>query len=154
MSSYRLLMWAFAAGALIPVMAVLNARMGRSLHTPLHAPVILFVVALTACLVGAWLLTQRLPQVQDLRGIRPVELIGGLIVVFYVTSATLLAPQIGVANFIFLAVTAQIFSSLAIDHFGLFGAMQRPVNASKLMGAVLLLGGLVLTQVSDNNSGR
>ena len=154
MSSYRLMLWAFAAGALIPVMAVLNARMGRSLQSPLHAPVILFVIGLTACLIAAWVLTHRLPQVQDLRGIQPVELIGGLIVVFYVTSATLLAPRIGVANFIFLAVTAQIFSSLAIDHFGLFGAMQRPVSASKLMGAVLLLGGLVLTQVSDNNSGR
>jgi hypothetical protein len=32
--------------------------------------------------------------------------------------------------------------------------MQRPVSLSKLIGAGLLLAGLVLTQIADNNSSR
>lgn len=41
-------LWAAAAGALIPVMAVLNARLGRSLGAPSYAAVALFAVAFAA----------------------------------------------------------------------------------------------------------
>lgn len=40
--STRLLLWAAAAGALIPVMAVLNSRLGKAIGEGLHAPVVLF----------------------------------------------------------------------------------------------------------------
>ena len=43
-------------------------------------------------------------------------------------SATVLAGKIGVANFILMAVTGQIMSSMVIDHFGLFGVPIRPNN--------------------------
>ena len=64
-------------------------------------------------------------------------------------STTVLAGKIGVANFILMAVTGQIMSSMVIDHFGLFGVPIRPINLLQALGAVMLLVGLIITQVAN-----
>ncbi len=148
--SLRFALWAAAAGALIPVMAVLNGRLGRGLGEPLHAPVILFVVGLLACVMTALLTTRALPNPAALADANLLNLAGGLIVAFYVISATLLAPRFGVGNFILFAMVAQIIISALIDHFGWFGVMPRPVNLMRAGGVALLLLGLVITQLAND----
>jgi transporter family-2 protein len=146
--SLRYALWAVAAGALIPVMAVLNSRLGRALEEPFHAPVILFAVGLAATMVVSLLITGRLPDVSKLGSAQPIDLMGGLIVGFYVLSVTILAPRFGVGNVILFAMVAQIVCSALIDHFGLFGAMVREVGLMRIAGLALLLMGLVVTQLS------
>ena len=150
MISARLLIWAGLAGAFIPAMAILNGRLGRAIGEPLHAPVVLFGVGFLFCLSCALIMTQSLPNLNQLRDVRPIDYLGGFIVGFYVISATLLAPRIGVANFIVCAVSSQILVSVVIDHFGLFGATVRAFNWHKLLGVSLLIAGLVITQLSDS----
>lgn len=58
--------------------------------------------------------------------------------------AVLLIPRLGAATVLALLVAGQLLASIALDHFGLFGLPQRPVDLSRLAGAVLLLGGVVL----------
>jgi transporter family-2 protein len=130
-------------------MAVLNARLGLAIGEPLHASTILFVVGLITCAIVSLLLTGSVPDFSKLTSVRPVELAGGLIVGFYVISATLLAPRFGVGNFILFAVAAQVISAALIDHFGLFGAIIRPVNLVRLGGISLLLAGLAITQFAN-----
>ena len=149
MISARLLIWAGLAGALIPAMVILNARLGRTIGEPLHAPVILFGVGFIFCLACALLLTQSIPNLGALKDVKLIDYLGGLIVGFYVITATLLAPRIGVANFIICAVSSQILVSVVIDHYGLFGAAIRPVSMKKLFGVGLLVLGLVITQLAD-----
>ena len=60
----------------------------------------------------------------------------------------MLAPKIGVANFIVMAVSGQILFSLIIDHFGLFGAPIKLVDLTKISGAGLLLLGVAITQLT------
>lgn len=150
--SLRFALWAAAAGALIPVMAVLNGRLGRGLGEPLHAPVILFVVGLLACVATALLSTRSLPNPVMLADVNALNLAGGLIVAFYVISATLLAPRFGVGNFILFAMVAQIILAAAIDHFGWFGVTPRPVNLMRAGGITLLLVGLLITQLANDKS--
>lgn len=148
--SLRFALWAAAAGALIPVMAVLNGRLGRGLGEPLHAPVILFVVGLLACVATALLSTRSLPNPVMLADVNALNLAGGLIVAFYVISATLLAPRFGVGNFILFAMVAQIILAALIDHFGWFGVTPRPVNLMRAGGITLLLLGLLITQLAND----
>lgn len=150
--SLRFALWAAAAGALIPVMAVLNGRLGRGLGEPLHAPVILFVVGLLACVATALLSTRSLPNPVMLADVNALNLAGGLIVAFYVISATLLAPRFGVGNFILFAMVAQIIVAALIDHFGWFGVTPRPVNLMRAGGITLLLLGLLITQLANDKS--
>ena len=152
MTPVRLLIWAALAGAFIPVMAILNGRLGKSMGEALHASVILFGVGFLFCLTVALVLTKSLPHATDLANAKPIEYLGGFIVGFYVISATLLAPRIGLANFIVCAVSAQIIISVVIDHFGLLGAMVRPVSMTRLIGIGLLIAGIIVTQVSDRAS--
>ena len=152
MTPVRLLIWAALAGAFIPVMAILNGRLGKSMGEALHASVILFGVGFVFCLTVALVLTKSLPHATDLANAKPIEYLGGFIVGFYVISATLLAPRIGLANFIVCAVSAQIIISVVIDHFGLLGAMVRPVSMTRLIGIGLLIAGIIVTQISDSAS--
>jgi transporter family-2 protein len=152
MTPVRLLIWAALAGAFIPVMAILSGRLGKSMGEALHASVILFGVGFLFCLTVALVLTKSLPNAADLANAKPIEYLGGFIVGFYVISATLLAPRIGLANFIVCAVSAQIIISVVIDHFGLLGAMVRPVSMTRLVGIGLLIAGIIVTQISDNSA--
>lgn len=148
MQYLRYALWAMAAGAFIPVMAVLNARLGRSLGEPLQAVFILFAVGFAVSGVACLLLTGSLPSLRALTQIPFVNLSGGLIVAFYVLSVTLLAPRFGIGNAILFVMVAQIFTSAAIDHFGLFGAALRPVSLLRAGGLAVLLLGLVISQVA------
>jgi transporter family-2 protein len=47
-----------------------------------------------------------------------------------------------------LIVTGQMMTSMVLDHFGLVGYPVHPVNVLRLLGMVLLVGGVVL--ISSN----
>jgi transporter family-2 protein len=149
MTLVRYALWAALAGAFIPVMAVLNARLGRALGEPLHACVVLFAVALVAAGGASLIVTGRLPNPTALLGAAPITFAGGLIVAFYVVSVTLLAPRFGVGNVILFAMCAQIMVSAAVDHFGLFGVAVRPLNLARVAGILILLAGLAITQTAS-----
>ena len=150
MIAARYALWAAMAGAFIPVMAVLNARLGRTLGEPMHAPVILFAVGLLATSAVSALITGRMPSLLALGGTSPINFAGGLIVAFYVISVTLLAPRFGVGNTILFVMIAQIAMSAAIDHVGLLGAAVRPVTALRLSGLAIMLAGLAVTQLASS----
>ena len=51
-----------------------------------------------------------------------------------------------------LAIAGQLLSSQAIDHFGLLGAIQRPVSVLKLGGMLVMLTGLAIMLFGDKLS--
>ena len=150
MVNIKYLIWALLAGAFIPLIGILNGRVGRALGEPFYASVMLFGVAIILAFVVSVIFGKAAPSVQNLQTLRLMDYTAGFIVAFYVISATALAGKIGVANFIVMAVSGQIMFSLMIDHFGLFGAPVKPINMTQLVGAVLLLIGLATTQLASS----
>ena len=148
MTYARYALWAVMAGAFIPVMAVLNARLGKALGAPIHAVFVLFAVGLVATGAASLILTRRLPVPAALAVVAPANFVGGLIVAFYILSITMLATRFGVGNAILFAMTAQIVTSAAIDHFGLFGMTLRPMTIVRAAGMAVLLVGLAITQLA------
>lgn len=138
-------LWALAAGALIPVMATLNGGLARATGQPLLAAGVLFAVGFTA--IAIVMIAFARPDLSSLRSAPPASFAGGLIVAFYVVSVTMLAPRIGVGATIVFVLAAQLCTSAAIDHFGLFGALIRPVNPMRLAGLFVILGGIAMTQI-------
>lgn len=149
MANLKYLIWASLAGAFIPLIGILNARVGKALGEPIYATVVVFGVAILLALLMCLVFGRAGPLTQNLQQLRPIDCGAGFIVAFYVISATMLAPKIGVANFIVMAVSSQILFSLIIDHFGFFGAPIKPVNVTQLCGVVLLLVGLAMTQLAS-----
>ena len=153
MSNVSYAVWAFAAGALIPLMAILNAGLARSAGGPVLASVILFTIALAASLLVLAVSTVRIPELAALIRIPPALYAGGVIVAFYVLSITFLAPRFGVGNAILFAVTAQLISAAAIDHFALAGAVMRPLTSMRMVGLTVVVIGVILTQIADRVAG-
>lgn len=142
--------WAFAAGALIPVMAILNAGLARATGgQPLVAASILFAVGFMACLVLA--LGTGARGLGEIAAAPSYVFAGGLIVAFYVVSVTLLAPRFGIGNTILFVMIAQIITSAAIDHFALFGAAMREVSPMRVAGLAVMIAGLVIAQLGTTS---
>ena len=69
---------------------------------------------------------------------------GGFFGTIYIAISILLVPRLGTATFVALLVAGQMLASLVFDHYGLLGAVQHPADPSRLLGAALLLGGVIL----------
>jgi len=69
---------------------------------------------------------------------------GGLIGAIFVGYITWVNQQQGVALTFALVVAGQIFISLLVDHFGLFGSPIRTITLEKIVGAALIIGGIIL----------
>jgi len=65
----------------------------------------------------------------------------GAIFVGYITWVN---QQQGVALTFALVVSGQIFCSLLIDHYGFLGSAVRAITLEKIIGAVLIVVGIIL----------
>jgi len=70
--------------------------------------------------------------------------LGGLLGAIFVGYITWVNQQQGMALTFALVVSGQIFISLVIDHFGLLGSAIRTITLEKVIGAALIIAGLVL----------
>jgi transporter family-2 protein len=131
----------------------LNAGLARSVGGQIQATVVLLAIGLAASLLLALILAVRLPDFRALARVAPYQYAGGLIVGFYVLSITFLAPRFGIGNAILFAVTAQLITSGLIDHFALAGATLRPVTSMRAVGLLIVVTGVVITQLSDRQIG-
>lgn len=130
----------FVAGIGIPLMATLNAGLGKQLASPTAATFILYVVGLALSL-GVMLTAGGFPAAEKFQGIRPHFYMGAVFVVFYIVSITWAAPKIGVGNAIFFVLLGQLAAAAAIDHYGLWGAVQSAITPKRVLGiAVMALG--------------
>ena len=137
---------AVLAGGMLPVQGVVNSQLGRVLDNVVLATLISFVVGSLALLLvflfrNNWADSsglQRLPEVP------PVLYVGGVLGAFYVTLVAILIPKIGVANTMIAIILGQVLLSLLLDHFGFLGIEVREINWLRILGASLVLSGLVL----------
>lgn len=140
-------LWAFAAGAVIPVMGTFNAQLARSIGSAPAAVLILLFVGFLSATAYQLVTRTPLPEISTLLNARGYLFTGGLMVAFYIISATLLIPKFGVGNTILFVVCAQMCSSAVIDHWGLFGVPVRPISWLRFAGLLVILAGLVMVQL-------
>jgi transporter family-2 protein len=72
------------------------------------------------------------------------DYIGGLGGFFVIATLAFALPRVGAAVALALMVLGQGTMALAIDHYGLWGMKVAPLNVPRVVGLVLLVGGLVL----------
>ena len=135
---------ALITGALIPVQAATNSVFSKSIGNASMAGLMVFVVGLIGMIIFNLVSRTALPTSQQLSAAPLYSYLGGIIVATYVVMITLLVPRIGVGPAIALIVTGQIICAVAIDHFGLFNVAVRPADASRLIGVLLMIGGIYM----------
>lgn len=132
------------AGACLAVQPATNAALARSTGSVLFAALVSFALG-TVVLLAAWWMTQR----ADTAVSRDTPLwawAGGLYGVFYVSASIYAAPRLGLAVMLTIAIASQLAIALVLDHFGLLNLPRVPITVGRVLGVVLVLGGVVLVR--------
>jgi len=142
---YILIFSTLFIGAILPVQAVLNTKLGKQTGGPLVSSLLSFLVGLICLFIINLVANYTAFSNMKLLSVSPWYVwMGGLLGAIYVSCIIFVNQQQGVALTFALVVAGQIFISLLIDHFGLFGSIVRPLSIPKIIGALLIIAGLVL----------
>ena len=144
MSNLLIIIYMLLAGSLIAIQGSANSALGKYLDHPLQAAVVSFSSGLLVLVLASVFLRVGLPQPAKVIAAPKFILIGGLLGAIFVTSVILCVPKVGVANVIIASLCGQILLSLALDHYGVMGMKQNPLNWSRAAGAALVVAGLFL----------
>lgn len=132
------------AGCLMPVQPALNAVTAQLTGSPYIAAMFSFLTG-GACLTALCLIVGVPWQGVRLLGHLPWWLwTAGPMGAFFVTITMLAIPRLGAMTAMAVLITAQMASSLCIDHFGWFSLPQHPISPLRVLGGVLLLVGVFL----------
>jgi len=101
-----------------------------------------FIIHMGGFLVsGIYLLIARGGGLVAWRSAPWYALCGGILGVMIVGGYAYVIPKIGLAPAITLAVSAQLIFSALLSHYGVMGAIQQPLTASRIVGILVLLVG-------------
>ena len=135
---------AILAGAVLPVQAALNGKMGKAVGDPVYAAFISFVVGSIGLFLYLLATKTELSAISDAKGVDWSVWSAGILGAFYVACVIILAPQLGVALTFGLVITGQLAISLIIDHYGLLGIPVHTLNWQRIVGVLLVVGGVIL----------
>ena len=138
------------SGAMIPLQAGMNARLGQALGHPIWATLVSLAVSVACASAVAVSLRPAAPAVAGAFAGPWWIWLGGVIGVFYITVALLIAPKLGAASFVTAIVAGQMLASVAIDQFGIAGFEQRATSPGRLLGAALVVVGVILMQAATD----
>jgi len=69
----------------------------------------------------------------------PSLLLGGVLGPVYVIILTIATPNIGIAMTMIGILAGQIFKSLIIDHYGLFGTTERKIDVKRIIALAFII---------------
>ncbi len=131
------------AGCLVGMQAPVNSRLGRSVGS-VQAATFSFLVGTLVLLAIAAFVHGGLGQLGKIGRAPWWALVGGLLGAVYVTVALVAVRTLGASGLAAVVITGQLAISVAIDRFGLFGLAKQHIDASRILGLVLLVVGVVL----------
>lgn len=128
----------------MPVQAGVNSQLARSVGHPVTAALISFTVGTLALFAYCCILRPTLPAWGTLTETPWWVWIGGLMGAFFVAVAAAFAPKLGAGVFVSVTIASQMLVSLWLDHYGMLGFAVRQINGWRLVGAAMIIGGVVL----------
>lgn len=137
------------AGAANAVQAGQNGALSKGFGGSLTAGLV--VAAGTAsCILVVGLASGRLtwPTAAQALDVPWWAWFGGILGGGIVLSQFLVARRIGAAPFLGLLVTAGVVTSILLDHFGWVGFDPHPATLRRILGGLLMIGGVLLVAIS------
>ena len=135
------------AGVLQAVGVAWNAQLNHALVNPWLAATVSFLPVVFVFALVFLVRPSPLPNRDDIAGVRwwmPLAGLAGAVAVF---GGLLFVHEVGAGAFNGLLITANLLTSIALDHFGLLGMKQVKIGPERLGGAGLMAAGIVLISV-------
>lgn len=140
---FRYVALASLAGLLLPLQSLIAARMAGHINGPVMAALVNFVGGTISCALFIVLFRVSWPSGEQAAAVPPYAWLIGLFGAFFVAQAAFTIPKLGAAGMVALVVAGQMIGSVVMDHFGIMQPVQ-PITLQKVLGAVLLMGGVLL----------
>jgi bacterial/archaeal transporter family-2 protein len=143
MSKFVWIIIAFVAGAVLPIQAGFNFRLGKSIYSPVYASMISFLVGMISVGLYGPATTQGL-SLNELKTAPPYVWLGGILGGFYVTAVILTFPRLGPSLTFGLVVAGQMLVSIVLDHFNILVTQPHPINVWRVVGIMLVIAGVIV----------
>jgi len=136
------------AGAVLPLQALINARLGGALGSPLWGAAAQNIIGALGMLAIIAVMRPVTPSLSAVAGVPAWAWLGGVMGMLYVFSVLIAAPQLGAARMMVCVIAGQMVASIVLDHFGVLHE-RRPISVTTIAGAALLLAGAALVLRRD-----
>ncbi len=143
-ATYYFIFLAIVAGMMLPTQATINHRLATTLGSPILASFVSFIIGTIALFIYILATGVPLANLASLRNASLISLSGGLIGAFFVASTVILVPRLGVALSFSLVVAGQMLITLILDNYGWLGVPVKEINLYRVVGASLVVIGVVL----------
>ena len=133
------------SGCLLGTQPSANGYLGRHLAHPLQAAVISFGSGFAIVLllsVAAGVFPPRFST--SLLSLPWWVWSGGAIGTVLVTTSLIFVPKIGSLAWFAAVITGQVMAAMILDQWGLMGNPRSPASPLRLLGAAMLIGGILL----------
>jgi transporter family-2 protein len=124
--------------------AAMNGQLNKALVNPWLASAVSFGIITAFFLCVFAVLPTPLPSVEGLSAVPWWAPLGGLVGAVQVYAGLTLVQKVGAGPFVGFTVTAALVTSIAVDHFGLLRMPVHPVSLGRVIGALLMIGGITL----------
>jgi transporter family-2 protein len=141
---FAAVMLSAGAGVSFVVQQAVNADLRATIGSAAWAGFVSYLGGTACMLVLAVVLREAVPAIADFHRSHWWAWTGGFFGAVYIAISIFLVPRLGAAFFVALLVAGQMLSSVAFDHFGALGLSEHPIDIPRLVGAVLLVAGVVL----------
>ncbi len=141
-----LMLFAFIAGIAQPIQSSVNAGLKSYIGSPIVAAAISFIVGSIILVIVSFLNGGISGMNRNFSQVPWWMWSGGLLGAFYVTANIVLLPRLGAAQTISLILAGQMIASILIDNFGLLNVPVHSLNIPRVIGVLLVVGGVALIQ--------
>jgi transporter family-2 protein len=139
----QLYVFGMLLGVVLTVHLAMNGKVGAVINNPRVGNALFWCIgALGALAIGftGWKPSALAP----LEKVNPLMLTAGLMGACLVFAIAWLIPQAGASTVMITLIAGQVLGGMALSHFGLLGSPVQPVTLTNLIGALVMLGGVVL----------
>jgi transporter family-2 protein len=141
----RLYLYVFSMflGVVLTVHLAMNGKVGMVLNNARVGNMLFWCIgAAMAILIGlsGW----QAGALSGLKQVNPILLTAGAMGASLVFAIAWLIPQIGAGPFTLTLLMGQIISAMMLSHFGWLGSPVQPVSLKGIVGALIMVGGVVL----------
>lgn len=141
-----------SAGSFLALGSAANARLKQTLHSPIAAAAINFLVGFSILSLLIWLGIFKSPDWERFANVPWWAFLGGFLGATFVSLSTLTVPKLGLTTSTLAVVCSQMVMSLVIDQFGWFGVPAHSLKVSRVFAIALLLMAIALTQFDRKHS--
>ena len=134
---------AMGAGSCIALQAAANGNLRENIKSPLFASYFSICGTILIATLTMLIIRPPVPASAAIRDTPWWNWIGGPLGALIVLAGAALTRELGAAVFIALVVGGQLLCSLFLDHFALMGLEQKVITPGRVLGALLVLAGVV-----------